>query len=46
VVGQALSLLVTLLIVPVAYSLFDDAHRWWVRRRGAVPEPAPETDAG
>jgi HAE1 family hydrophobic/amphiphilic exporter-1 len=44
VVGQALSLLVTLLIVPVAYSLFDDAHRWWVKRRGAAPEPAPAAE--
>ncbi len=30
--GQAMSLAITLLIVPVAWSLFDDAKRWRARR--------------
>jgi hydrophobic/amphiphilic exporter-1 (mainly G- bacteria), HAE1 family len=37
--GQALSLLLTLLVTPVAYSLFDSFGQWFTRRRGPRPEP-------
>jgi len=40
--GQSLSLLLTLLAVPVVYSLFDDASAWYRRRFGA-PRSAEET---
>jgi HAE1 family hydrophobic/amphiphilic exporter-1 len=39
--GQALSLLLTLLAVPVIYSLLDDLGALLARRRTAAPMPAP-----
>jgi hypothetical protein len=40
--GQALSLLLTLVAVPVIYSLLDDVGDFFNRRRAAAPAPAPD----
>ncbi len=39
--GQALSLLLSLLVTPVAYSLFDDLSRRFRGRRSAAPKAIP-----
>jgi HAE1 family hydrophobic/amphiphilic exporter-1 len=39
--GQALSLLLTLLVTPVTYSLFDSFGQWW-KRRFATKGPSDE----
>lgn len=41
--GMITSTILTLLVIPVIYTLFSDFARWFHRLRGA--EPAPETEA-
>jgi HAE1 family hydrophobic/amphiphilic exporter-1 len=40
--GQTLSLLLTLLAVPVVYSFFDDVGRWFRRRQRPLQAASPE----
>jgi len=42
--GQTLCLVLTLLVVPVSYSVLEDIKGWWARRRPVGPAPAPTGD--
>ena len=43
--GQTLSLVLTLLVTPVAYSLFDDASAWFGRKFGSKRSPEETGEA-
>jgi hydrophobe/amphiphile efflux-1 (HAE1) family protein len=43
--GQTLSLVLTLLVTPVAYSLFDDASAWFSRKFGSKRSPEETGEA-
>ena len=42
--GQTLCLLLTLLVVPVSYSVLEDIKGWWSKRRHVSPAPAATGD--
>ena len=44
--GQTLCLLLTLLVVPVGYSMVEEVKAWYARRRGALATSQPLAAAG
>lgn len=42
--GQTLCLLLTLLVVPVSYSVLEDIKGWWAKRRRVSPEAVHSGD--
>jgi HAE1 family hydrophobic/amphiphilic exporter-1 len=43
--GQVLSLVLTLVVTPVAWSVWEDLRAWWVRVRGSEPARPHQTGA-